>query len=68
MVMMMIWKSLLQSKLDYCSQLWSPSDRAAISKLESVPRHFTAQIAGMEDLDYWDQLSALRIYSQERHR
>ena len=26
-VMMTIWKSLIQSKLDYCSQLWSPNDQ-----------------------------------------
>ena len=66
LVMMTIWKSLIQSKLDYCSQLWSPTDQAAISKLESIARHFTAQIAGVQDLDYWDRLKTLKLYSQER--
>ena len=68
MVMMTIWKSLIQFKLDYCSQLWSPVDQASISRLESVCRHFTAQIAGLGDLDYWERLTALRMYSQERRR
>ena len=67
-VMMTIWRCLVQSKLDYCSQLWSPSDQANIAKLESVARHFTAQVAGMHGLDYWERLSALNIYSQERRR
>ena len=66
--MMTIWKSLVQTKLDYCSQLWSPSDQAAISKLEGVAKHFTAQVAGLDQLDYWDRLKNLRLYSQERRR
>ena len=67
-VMMTIWKTLIQSKLDYCSQLWSPSDQSSIQKLESTFQNFTSQIAGFEDLDYWDRLHALRQYSQERRR
>ena len=68
LVMMTIWKSLVQSKLDYCSQLWSPSDQASISKLEGVARHFTSQVAGLGEMDYWERLQALRLYSQERRR
>ena len=54
LIMLTIWKSLVQCKLDYTRQLWSPSDQASISNLESVARHFTAQI--MEGLDYWERL------------
>ena len=68
LVMLTIWKSLVQSKLDYTSQLWSPSDQASIGKLESVARHFTAKIDGMDGLDYWERLQSLRLYSQERRR
>ena len=68
LVMMTIWKSLIQSKLDYCSQLWSPADQSNISKLESIARHFTAQVEGMSGMDYWQRLSALSLYSQERRR
>ena len=67
-VMLTIWKSLIQSKMDYCSQLWAPADQASISRLESVARNFTSKINGMEGKDYWERLSALHLYSQERRR
>ena len=61
---MTIWKSLVQPKLDYCSQLWSPS----IALLEGVQRGFTRKIAGMEGKDYIHRLASLGMYSQERRR
>ena len=66
--MLTLWKTLIQSKLDYCSQLWSPNSQASISKLEGVARSFTARVSGMEGLDYWDRLARLGMYSQERRR
>ena len=66
--MMTIWKALVQPKLDYCSQLWSPSDQASIAMLEGVQRSFTSMIAGMEGRDYMDRLASLGMYSQERRR
>ena len=63
--MMTIWKSLIQPKLDYCSQLWSPSDQASIASLEKVQRNFTSMIVGMEGKDYIDRLVSLKMYSQE---
>ena len=66
--MLTLWKSLIQSKIDYCSQLWSPNDQASISKLEGVARSFTARVSGTDDMDYWERLKYLRIYSQERRR
>ena len=65
---MTIWKSLIQTKLDYCSQLWSPSDQASIASLEKVQRNFTSMIVGMEGKDYIDRLVSLKMYSQERRR
>ena len=64
--MMTIWKSLIQPKLDYCSQLWSPSDQASIASLEGVQRHFTSMVVEMEDKDYIDRLTSLNMYSKER--
>ena len=66
--MLTLWKSIIQSKLDYCSQLWSPSDQTSIKRLEGVARSFTSRIAGMEGLDYWERLQKLHIYSQERRK
>ena len=67
-VMITLWKTVVQSKLDYCSQLWSPSDQSSISLLEGVAKAFTARVSGMEGLDYWDRLKQLGMYSQERRR
>ena len=68
LTMMTIWKCLVQPKMDYCSQLWSPSSQAAINQLEGVQRHFTSKIEGLEGKDYWARLAELKIYSQERRR
>ena len=67
-VMMTIWKSIIQPKLDYTSQLWSPSDQISINSLERLSRNFTSQITGLDHLDYWERLEALHLYSQERRR
>jgi hypothetical protein len=45
-LMLTIWKSLVQSKLHYCSQLWSLSDQGSIARLESVAKNFTSQVRG----------------------
>ena len=66
--MITIWKTIIQPRLDYCSQLWSPGDQGNISKLESVLRSFTAKIAGCENLDFWQHLQFLKLLSQERRR
>ena len=66
--MMVLWKSMIQSRLDYCSQLWSPSSAVEIGRLEDVQRHFTKKIEGMEELNYRERLAKLGMYSQERRR
>ena len=66
--MLTIWKSLIQPRMDYCSQLWSPTKQGDIARLESVQRGFTSKIEGMDGLDYWDRLELLGMYSQERRR
>ena len=69
-LMLTILRSLIQPRLDYCSQLWSPRDQASINKLEDVQRQFIYQIRdpALQGRDYWGKLSVLRVYSQERRR
>ena len=67
-VMKTIWQSLIQPKMDYCSQLWSPADQDSITKLESIQRHFTSKVMGLDDMNYWARLHYLNLYSQERRR
>ena len=63
-----IWKTLVQPKLDYCSQFWSPGDQESINRLESVQRHFLSKVSTNEDLNYWEKLKAFKMSSQERRR
>ena len=67
-LMKTLWKCMIQPKLDYCSQLWSPDDQISINTIEAVQRHFLSRIAGMENLHHWDRLKQLSLYSQERRR
>ena len=69
-VMLTLLKSLVQPKLDYCSQLWSPADQSSINKLEAVQHHLVGSIQDkkLEGLDYWEKLQELKLYSQERRR
>ena len=67
-LMILLWKSLVLSRLDYCSQLWSPTNKGDIQKLEMVQRSFIRKIDDMRHLDYWAQLKKLRLYSLERRR
>ena len=66
LVMITYWTSLIQSRLDYCSQLWCPNDQKSIAKLETVARQYTSHIQGLEGLDYWQRLKDLHMFSQER--
>ena len=66
--MLSLWKSLVLPKLEYCCQLWSPHKTGDITKLEAVQRTFTSRIGGMENLDYWGRLKALKLYSLQRRR
>ena len=56
--------------MDYCSQLWSPSDQKSINQLESVQYHLVRQIRDPKliGLNYWEKLKELRLFSQERRR
>ena len=65
-----IWKSLVQPKLDYCSQFWSPGDQESINRIESVQRHFFSQVSCRlaDSLNYWEKLELFKLASQERRR
>jgi hypothetical protein len=69
-LMLTTLRSLVQPRLDYCSQLWSPRDQYSINLLEGVQHNFISQIRdkALHGLSYWEKLSELRVYSQERRR
>ena len=69
-LIMHLLKSLVQPHLDYCSQLWSPSSQHLINQLEGVQKSLITKIWDnqLKQMDYWDKLQHLRLYSQERRR
>ena len=67
-LMITLWKSLVQPILDYCSQLWCPIQLGQIKQLEEVQKSFTRKIKLCHHLDYWERLKELKLYSQERRR
>ena len=66
--MLTLYRALVLPLLEYCCQLWSPNRLGLIRELEQVQRNFTSRIAGLSDLDYWQRLQNLGLYSLERRR
>ena len=60
--MLTLFKSLVLSRLDYDSQLWSPYKVKDISLLVSVQRAFAMHIRGRHTYSYADRLSILKLY------
>ena len=67
-VMCTLYKSLVRSHLEYCCPLWNPAKQADIQLLEEVQRSFTSKIWGVNNLNYWDRLKALKLMSLQRRR
>ena len=61
-----MWNTYVQPHIDYCSQLWSPSEGAELQKIEKLLQSFTAQIPAVKQLNYWDRLKELRMNSEQR--
>ena len=66
--MITLYKSLVLPRLDYCSQLWSPTKTGDILRIEKVQRQFTRNIENLKDHSYPDRLRILKLYSLERRR
>ena len=63
-----LYKCLVRSHLEYCCSPWSPAKQADIQLLEEVQRSFTSKIWGVNNLNYWDRLKALKLMSLQRRR
>ena len=66
--MLTLFKSIVLSRLDYGSQLWSPFLIKHITQLEKIQRSFTKHITGMNDMLYHEWLKSLGLYSLQRRR
>ena len=65
-VLKLLWKSLVQPNIDYCSQLYMPVNGNKLNQLESLQRQFTNRIPSANSMDYWARLSHLQMLSQQR--
>ena len=68
MPMVTLFKSLVLSRIEYCSVLTSPFKEGEIAALEQIQKSFTAHIKPIKHLDYWQRLRELNLYSLERRR
>ena len=66
--MLTMYRGYVLSRLEYNSAVWSPALLFDITQVEAVQRTYTSIIAGMEDKNYWQRLSALKLYSLQRRR
>ena len=67
-VILTLYKSLVISRLDYASHLWSPYLLKHVYLIEKVQRAFTKHITGMCYLSYSKCLDVLQLYSLQRRR
>ena len=67
-VMLLLLKTYLIPRLEYCSAAWNPHLINEIEQLESVQRSFTSRIDNMEHLNYYERLAKLKLYSLQRRR
>ena len=65
---MTLFKSLVLSRLDYASQLWSPHLLKSVYLLEKVQHSITKHIAGMHTMFYEERLKHLNLYSIQRRQ
>ena len=66
--MLTLFRALVLPVVEYCSQLWSPCTIGVIRQMEAIQRSFTCRIDGMRDVNYWERLRKLGLYSLERRR
>ena len=67
-VIMLLYNSFVRSRLEYCCPIWSPHYKKDIMAIEAIQRSMTAKINGLRDLNYWERLEKLDLYSLQRRR
>ena len=67
-LMITLWKSLVLPRIEYCSQLWSPTNKGDITRLELLQKNYTRKIHGSYGSNYWERLKKFNIFSLQRRR
>ena len=61
-VKLQLYISLCRSKLENCSQLWSPQTKSNVLSIESVQRKMTKYITYYSDLTYTERCFVLKLF------
>lgn len=63
-----LFNTLVLPRIDYCSQLIYPYRLQELKQMEGIQRTLTSRINEVKELNYWERLATLRLYSiQRRH-
>jgi len=49
-----LYNAYVRSKLDYCSQVWSPAGSTSINKIEGVPKRFLKYVCYKQKVMYYN--------------
>ena len=66
--MFTIYKTLIRPILEYNCEIWNPYKITDIIQIEKIQRTFTYKITGVQDLNYWERLTNLKLLSLQRRR
>ena len=66
--MLLLFNSLIRSRLEYCCELWDRHNIKTISQIEQIQKIFTSKINEAKDINYWDRLKVFNIFSLQRRR
>ncbi len=67
--MLLLWKTYVLPKLEYCSVLWCPLKAGLIKKMDSLQWSFLRKIKmDKSSNNYWQVLWTLNLYSTQRRR
>ena len=61
-----LFRALVLSKIDYCSQVWAPVTQCNLLKLECIQRSFLKKVNGFAQLSYRNRLGKIGLYSIQR--
>ena len=64
--MRQIFISLVRPHMDYCAQLWAPSEGPLLDKLEKLIYDFSKLMPEVRHMSYEDRLKELKIQSAQR--
>ena len=64
--MKLMWKTLIQGHIDYCSQLYQPVRSGKLQRIEDLQKSYTKKIPELKNMNYWERLNSLKMNSQQR--